>query len=109
MVSANGRLWRARAAISDDRSMPKRRTGLAGGRVQSLQDPSEFAARCHSPVAGYTDLEIGGFAQMPILPERSYSAAGANDQADRGAGDHALQVGASGRGEVRRIRGLTNE
>lgn len=63
------------------------RTEGYGGPAQ----PSPTIARCHSPVAGYTDLEIGGFAQMPILPERSYSSAGANDQADRGAGDHALQ------------------
>jgi hypothetical protein len=38
---------------------------------------------------------------MPVMPEGPLRAAGAHDQADRDRGDHALQVGASGRGEVR--------
>src|SRR5258705_8959798 len=35
--------------------------------------------------------------EVPVLSERSLGAAGTDDQADRGARDHALQVGASGR------------
>ena len=38
---------------------------------------------------------------MPVLQEGPLCAAGAHDQADSDAGDHARQVGASGRGEVR--------
>ncbi len=34
--------------------------------------------------------------KCPIMPEGPLRAAGAHDQADRDAGDHALQVGASG-------------
>jgi hypothetical protein len=40
-------------------------------------------------------------AKMPIMQEGPLRAAGAHDQADRDARDHALQVGASGRGTVR--------
>ncbi len=42
---------------------------------------------------------------MPVLPEGSLCAAGAHDQADRDAGDHAVQVGASGRGAVKAVGG----
>ena len=38
---------------------------------------------------------------MPIVPEGSLCAAGAYDQADRDARDHAVSLGASGRGAVR--------
>ena len=37
---------------------------------------------------------------MPVLPQRPLGAAGAHAQADRGAIDHGLQVGAPGRGAV---------
>ena len=37
------RLWRARAGVTDDRTVPQRRTMLARGGVQSLQDPGEIA------------------------------------------------------------------
>ena len=47
------------------------------------------------------DMEAGSLAEMQVMPERSLGAAGPHDQADRGARDHALQMGASGRGEVR--------
>jgi hypothetical protein len=36
---------------------------------------------------------------MPVLPEGPLRAAGAHDHAHGGPVDHALQVGASGRGE----------
>jgi len=45
-------------------------------------------------------LEVGGFAQMPLMPERPFRATSAHDQADRDEGDHSLQVGAPGWGEV---------
>jgi hypothetical protein len=40
-------------------------------------------------------MEAGGLAQMPVVQEGPLRAAGAHDQADRDAGDHALSVGAS--------------
>src|ERR1700730_14469240 len=39
--------------------------------------------------------------EMPLMPKRPLRAAGAHDQANRDAGDHAVRLGASGRGEVR--------
>jgi hypothetical protein len=38
LVDPHGGLWRTRAALADDRSMPRRRLGLTRGGVQSLQD-----------------------------------------------------------------------
>ena len=38
MVDPDGRLRRARAAVPDHRSMPQRRSRLARGGVQPLQD-----------------------------------------------------------------------
>ena len=49
--------WWAGAAITNDRTMPQRRTRLARGRVQSLQDPGEPTTERHPPAAGYADLE----------------------------------------------------
>ena len=84
--------------------MPQRRAGLARGRVQSLQDTGEPAARRDPPAAGYADLEAGGVAKMPVVSERKVGPAGADDQADGGARNHALQVGASGRGKIDHTR-----
>jgi hypothetical protein len=39
---------------------------------------------------------------MPVVQETAKRAARTPDQADRDARDHALRLGASGRGEVRR-------
>jgi len=90
----------ARAAVPDDRATPQRRPGLARGGVQSLQDPREPAAQRHPPPAGHPDLEAGGHVEMPVMPEGPLRAAGAHDQADRDAGDYALEVGPSGRGAL---------
>ncbi len=38
-------------------------------------------------------------SEVPIVQEGPLSAAGAHDQTDRNARDHALSLGASGRGE----------
>jgi hypothetical protein len=46
--------------------------------------------------ARYSDLEAGGLAQMLVVQEGTIGATGADDQADGGARDHTLQVGASG-------------
>src|SRR6266436_1158238 len=96
LVDPRGGLWRAGAAGADDRAMPQWGTRLARGRVQALQDPREPAARCHPPAAGYADLEARSVAEMPVMPEGPLCAAGAYDQADRDARDHAVSLGASG-------------
>jgi len=44
----------------------------------------------HPPAARYADLEARGLAEMPVVQEGPVRAAGAHDQADRGARDHAL-------------------
>jgi hypothetical protein len=96
----HGGLGRARPAIPYDRPMPQWRTGLARGGMQSLQIPGEPAARRHPPAAGHSDMETGSLAEMPVLPEGPLRAAGTDDQADRGARDSGLQVGAPGRGPL---------
>jgi hypothetical protein len=106
---AEARAWSLRmegyggpcAAVANDRPMPERRPGLARGGMQPLQDPGEPAARCHPAAARHADMEIGSVAEMPVLPKGSPRPAGAHDQADQGARNHALQVGASGRGAVK--------
>ena len=79
------RLRRARAAVADDWPMSEWRFGLAGGRMQSLQDASQPAAGRHPPTARDAAMEVGGFAEMPIMPKGPPRAAGAHDQADRDA------------------------
>ena len=73
---------------------------LARGRMQSVQDPGEPPARRHPQAAGHADLEARGRAQMPIMQKGSPRTAGAHDQADAGVRDHALRLGAPGRGAV---------
>src|SRR6187431_364417 len=46
-----------RQTIADYRAVPQRWTGLARGRVQSLQDPGKPDAERHPPAARYADLE----------------------------------------------------
>jgi hypothetical protein len=53
-------------------------------------------ARCHPAPARHTGLEVGGGAEMPIMPDTAVLAACAHDRADQGARDHALRVGAFG-------------
>jgi hypothetical protein len=48
----------------------------------------------------YPDLEAGGGTEMPVMPKRSVHAACAHDQADGTAGNHAVQMGAFGRGAI---------
>ena len=100
-----GRLaWKAtagRPSPRHHRPMPQRRLRLARGGVQPLQNPGEPALGSHPPAAGHPNLEAGGVAEMPDMPEGPLGTPGAYDQADRGARDHAVQVGAPGRGEVR--------
>ena len=46
--------------------------------------------------ARYAAVETGSVAKMPVLPQGPLRAAGAHDQADGDARDHAVSVGASG-------------
>ena len=46
LVDPHGRLRGSRAAVADDRTMPQRRSALARGRMQPMQDACELAARC---------------------------------------------------------------
>jgi hypothetical protein len=70
-------------------------------RMQPVQDQSEPTAGCHPSAAGHADMEARGGVEIPIMQDAPLCAAGAPDQADRDPGDHALQMGASGRGAVR--------
>ena len=58
------------------------------------------AARRHPPATRHANLEAGSFAEVQILSIGSLSASGPDNQADPDARDHALQVGASGRGAL---------
>ena len=69
--------------------------GWLKGRVQSLQNPSEPAARCDPQAARHSDLVAGSVAEVPVVPKGPLRAARAHDQTDRAAGDHAVQMGAS--------------
>ena len=71
-------LWRIRAAVANDRAPSPRRTRLARGRIQSLQDAGEPAARRAPPTARYAVVEAGGIVEMPVMPERPLGAAGAH-------------------------------
>src|SRR5450631_2270024 len=97
VVRTNGRFRRPRAAIAHDRAMPQWRLWLARGHVSSLRNPRQPSARCDPPAARYADLEVGSGAQMPGLQDAPLRAAGAYDQADQGAADRALSLGASRR------------
>ncbi len=46
------------------------------------------------------DEALGSGPEMPVMPNAAILAAGAHDQADRNARDHALRLGVSGRGAV---------
>ena len=48
--------------------------------MPSLQDAGKPTSRRHPPTARHAALEVGGFAEMPIMPEGSSRAAGAHDQ-----------------------------
>jgi hypothetical protein len=61
-----------------------------------LRYAREPAARCNPATPGYADLEAGGRAEMPVLPQRALRSARAHDQTDRVARNHAVQMGSSG-------------
>src|SRR3954447_18649296 len=66
-----------------------------------MQEPREPPARWDPPPAQHADLETGGGAKMPLMPNAPLLAACSDDQADGTAGAVALRLGASERGEVR--------
>ena len=85
--AAHGGLRWACATVPNHLAMPQRRTGLARGRMQSLQDPREPFARRHPPAAGYADLEARSLIEVPVLSERSVRSASADDKTDRDTRD----------------------
>jgi hypothetical protein len=96
MVAAYGGLRWAGAAVSYDRPMSQRRLWLPGGEMPSVRDQGQHSSGGDQAPAQYADLEAGGFAQVPVMPKREVCAAGPYDQANRGAGDYAVRLGASG-------------
>ena len=74
--------------------------------MQDAREPSRFR---HPPTAGHADLEARGLAEMPVVQEGPIRAARPHGQADRDARDHALSLGASGRGEVSGHSGAGDE
>ena len=42
VVAADGRLWRAGAAVTDDRAMPQRRLRLVGGQMPPLRNQASI-------------------------------------------------------------------
>jgi hypothetical protein len=66
-------------------------------------------AGCHPSTAGYADLEAGGLIEVPIVPEGATCATHSYDQAHRRARDHAVQVGASGRGALKQSQVISTQ
>lgn len=64
--------------------------------MQPLEGPREPAADRDPPPARHPAMETGSLAEMPLLLQGPLCAAGAHDQADGNARDHAVSVGASG-------------
>jgi hypothetical protein len=109
VVCPHGGLWRASAAVANHQTMPQRWPWVARGRMQPLQGAGKSAARRHTPAARHADMEAGSLAEMPVMPDKTSRATSPHDQADRGARDHALQVGASGGGAVKGRRAARQE
>ena len=68
VVSADGRLWRTRAAVANDWPLSQWWLGLTGGQVQPMQDACEPASRRHPSTTRHAALEAGGF-EMQIMPQ----------------------------------------
>lgn len=79
--------------------MPERGFGLAVGRGQSLQHTGWLPTGRHRPAVEYADLEARSLIEVRFA-SGTLCAAGLQDQANGGACDHALQVGAPGRGTI---------
>lgn len=75
--------------------------GLAGWRSSAIAaKPGRACRSTQSADPRYADLETGSVTEVPVMPEWPVCPTGANDQADRTAGNHAVQVGPSGRGAL---------
>src|SRR5882672_3008310 len=97
-IHAEGARERAKQAIREaDRAMPQWRLRLAAGEMPSLRDRGQHSASTSATAARYADLEAGGRAEMPVLPNAALLAAGAHDPADGRTADRTLRLGASGR------------
>jgi hypothetical protein len=76
---------------------------LNGGIVWLEVECNRCKTRASLPLDAFrrprdtADLETRSGAEMPVMPEGPLRAAGAHDQADRNARDHALRLGASRR------------
>jgi len=97
LVPAYGRLWRTRSALANHRAMSQRGLRLARSEVPPVRDQGRYSPGCSPPTRQHANLEVGGGAQMPVVPNAEVFATGSHNQADDGAGDRAVCVGASGR------------
>jgi hypothetical protein len=72
--------------------------------------PRQFQLQsCQVKMAGPRSMPSAGRGEMPIVQEGPLRAAGAHDQADRDGGNHAVSVGASGRGAVRGLSAVSRK
>src|SRR3954452_3037792 len=78
-------------SVSSRISTPSSMRRSKGG-MQTLQDPREPHARCDPPPAQYADLETGGGAKVPLMPNAALLAARSEDQADATARAFAVLV-----------------
>jgi hypothetical protein len=89
--SAGGR---SRPRRSANASMAAR---LDGSQMPSVRNQRQYTARCDPSPAGYVDLETRRVVALPFLRNETLQATGTHNQVDRGAGNHALSLGSSGR------------
>jgi hypothetical protein len=92
--------WRrslAGAAVPSDGPMPQWRLRLDGSQMPSVRNQRQYTARCDPSPAGYVDLETRRVVALAFLRNETLQATGTHNQADRGAGNHALSLGSSGR------------
>ena len=90
LVSSNGRLWRASAAVPDHRAMSERWVRLARSEVSPLRNESQYSSWTRSQTARYAYLEIGVCFQVPVVRNEALQASCAYDQAYRRAGNYAV-------------------
>jgi hypothetical protein len=74
VVTAYGRLWRARSAFSNDRTMYHRGLELARGRMQSLYDTREPAARRQPLATQHADMEAEASLKCRSCRKGRYAA-----------------------------------
>jgi hypothetical protein len=65
--------------------------------VPQVRDSGQHSSGRRPPTPQYADLEAGGGAQMPVVPNAAIFTASPYDQADRNSRDRAVSVGSPGR------------